>query len=141
MLISIRSNAHREEVVEDETIAMIVSGQMELDEDRAVIRYQETLDETLPTQSVTVTIQDDTITMDRGGEYATNMVFRMGCRYEGQYHTPVGVMDLAVFCNRLDYDIGEDGGDLQLSYQLDINGSFAAVHDLELHLLRQGNGC
>ena len=139
MLISIRSNAHREEVAEDETISMIVSGQLELDEDSAVIRYQETLDESLPTQSVTVTIQDDTVTMDRGGDYATNMVFRIGCRYEGQYHTPMGDMDLAVFCNRLDYDIGEEGGDLLLSYQLDLNGTFAAVHDLEMHLLPQAN--
>ena len=34
----------------------------------------------------------------------------MGCRYEGSYHTPYGDMELAVYCTRLRYDLGEDGG-------------------------------
>jgi len=46
-------------------------------------------------------------------------------------------MDLAVYCTRLTYDLGEDGGTVELSYQLDLNGSFAAMHDLVLRLVRQ----
>lgn len=77
--------------------------------------------------------------MRRSGEYATDMVFRTGCRYEGTYRTPYGDMELAVYCTRLRYDLGEDGGEVQLSYQLDLNGSFAAMHDLEMRLIRQGD--
>lgn len=104
-----------------------------------MIRYEETLDESLPAQQVVMTINEEGATMSRGGEYATDMVFRMGCRYEGSYHTPYGDMELAVYCTRLRYDLGEDGGEVQLSYQLDLNGSFAAMHDLEMRLIRQGD--
>ena len=83
VLITIRSSAHREQAAGDETISMLTSGRLELEETRAVIRYEETLDESLPAQQVVMTIDDGGATMSRGGEYATDMVFRMGCRYEG----------------------------------------------------------
>ena len=139
VLVSIRSNAHREEAVEDETMTMLTSGTLELDDEKAIIRYEETLDESLPAQPVVVTVEEECATMTRGGAYSTQMVFRMGCRYEGQYKTPFGEMELAVYCTRLGYDLGDDGGAVELSYQLDLNGRFAAMHDLELRLIRQDN--
>ena len=139
VLISIRSNAHREDIADDETMTMLTSGRMELDEDKAVIRYEEALDESMPAQPVEVDVADDCVTMTRGGAYETQMVFRMGSRYEGQYHTPFGDMELAVYCTHLDYEVDEQGGVITLSYQLDLNGQFAAVHELELRLLRQGH--
>jgi len=139
VLISISSNAHRDEAAEDETMTMLTAGQLELSDDKAVIRYEESIDESVPAQQVTVTIENECATMTRGGAYETHMVFRMGCRYEGQYRTPYGDMDLAVYCTRLGYDLGEDGGAVELSYQLDLNGSFAAMHDLELRLMPQNH--
>jgi len=138
VLISISSLAHREEVAEEEKMTMLVPGELELEEERAVIRYEETLDESMPAQQVEVIVEDEAITMTRGGAYATQMVFRMGSRYEGLYRTPYGEMELAVYSTRVNYDIGEDGGTLELSYQLDLNGKFAAVHDMELHLFANG---
>ncbi len=139
VLISIHSVAHREDVAENEAMTMLTSGEMELNDSKALIRYEETLDESLPAQPVEVEIADECVTMCRGGAYETQMVFRMGSRYEGMYRTPYGDMALAVYCTRLDYDLDEQGGTLALSYQLDLNGRFAAVHDLELRLLRQGH--
>lgn len=138
VLISIRSNAHREEAVEDETMTMLTAGTLELTETEAVIRYEEQIDESVPMQQVTVTVGENGATMTREGAYTTHMVFRMGCRYEGQYRTPYGDMDLAVYCTRLAYDLGDDGGGLEISYQLDLNGSFAAMHDMELRVMVQG---
>lgn len=140
VLISIRSNAHRDEAVEDETMTMLTSGTMELTDEQAVLRYEEQIDESLPMQQVTVTVDDKGVTMTRDGAYTTHMVFRMGCRYEGMYHTPMGDMDLAVYCTRVAYDLGDDGGAVELSYQLDLNGAFAAMHDMELRVMVQGNG-
>lgn len=137
VLISIASNAHREEVAEDETMTMLTSGEMELTDTSAVIRYEETLDESLPPQKVEVKIEEECLTMLRGGEYQTQMIFRIGSRYEGMYRTPFGEMDLAVYCTRLSYDLGDDGGEIELSYQLDLNGRFAAMHDMTLRLVRQ----
>ena len=139
VLISIRSNAHRDEAVEDETMTMLTSGELEVDDEKAVIRYEEQIDESIPAQQVTVTIENECATMSRGGAYSTQMVFRMGCRYEGQYKTPFGEMELAVYCTKLRYDLDENGGCIELSYQLDLNGKFAAMHDMQLRLVRQND--
>lgn len=139
VLISIQSNAHREDVKEDEAMTMVTSGQMTLEESKATVRYEETLDESMPAQPVEVTVAEDCVTLIRGGAYETQMVFRIGSRYEGQYHTPFGDMELAVYCTSLDYEVDEQGGIIRLSYQLDLNGQFAAAHNLVLRLLRRGN--
>ena len=137
VLVSLKSCAHRGDAAEDENMSLLTSGQLEVDDTKAIIRYEESIDESLPPQKVEILLEGETITMNRGGSYATKMVFRLGCRYEGMYHTPFGDMDLALFCTRLGYDIGDDGGVMELSYQLDINGRFAAMHDMELHMYKQ----
>ena len=139
VLVSVLSNAHRDEVNEDETMTMLTSGEMDLTDTTAVIRYEESIDEGMPPQQVTITIEDESLSMTRGGAYQTQMVFRIGCRYEGMYRTPFGEMELAVYCTKLRYDLGDDGGEVELSYQLDLNGSFAAMHDLTLRLVRQND--
>ncbi len=139
VLISLKSCAHRDEAAEDENMSMLTSGQLEVDDSKAIIHYEESIDESLPPQKVEIIVENETVTMNRGGAYSTQMVFRLGCRYEGQYHTPYGDMDLALYCTKLGYDLGDDGGALELSYQLDINGRFAAMHDMELNLFKQGD--
>ena len=137
MLVSIHSVAHRDEATGEEPITMLTTGELQLQDDRALIRYEEAVDDSMPAQQVEVVVEGESATMTRCGDYATVMVFRKDCRYEGTYHTPYGDMELAVYCTRLRYDIGPDGGELLLSYQLDLNGQFAAVHDMHLRLVRQ----
>ena len=133
VLVSIHSCAHRDDDTE-EPISLITSGTLMLDEEKAVVIYQETLDESLPSQTVTVTVKDDTVTMQRDGNYATQMVFVRGQRYEDIYQTPFGDMDIAVFCTRLSYDLTEEGGEIFLVYQMDMNGQFAAMHQMHMEI-------
>lgn len=131
MLINIKSNAYRDEEA-DEPINLITFGHLTLDDSKRILEYDETLDESLPAQHVTLTIEKDSMVMSRDGAYSTQMIFSRGQRYEGQYHTPYGAMELALFCNRLKWDLNETGGFVELRYQMDINGQFAAIHDLSL---------
>jgi len=73
--------------------------------------------------------------MQRDGDYATQLIFRRGQRYEGIYRTPFGEMDVAVFCTRLSYDLNEDGGEIVLMYQMDMNGTFAAMHQMHMQVM------
>jgi uncharacterized beta-barrel protein YwiB (DUF1934 family) len=50
VLISLKSTAHREEAAEDERMSMLTSGTLEVDDTKAVIRYEESIDESLPPQ-------------------------------------------------------------------------------------------
>ena len=89
VLVSLKSTAHRDENSEDESMSMLTSGQLEVDDTKAIIRYEESIDESLPPQQVDILVEEETVTMNRGGAYSTQMVFRLGCRYEGQYQDGV----------------------------------------------------
>ncbi|MEG0742302.1 MAG: DUF1934 domain-containing protein [Clostridia bacterium] len=136
MLLAIQANAHRDDDAE-EPMSLLTSGTLILDQDSIVIQYEETLDESQPPQGVEITVADNAVTMVRTGNYGTSMVFRKGQRFEGQYHTPYGSIALAVYCTRLRCDLNREGGTLNVNYQLDLNGQFAAVHELEIRLIPQ----
>lgn len=136
VLIAITASA-RQDDGQDEPMGMLTSGTLKLDGGRAVLSYEETLDESLPPQPVTVTVEGDTVSMSRSGAFETSMVFCKGRRFEGQYRTPLGEMELAVYCTRLKADIGAEGGDILLGYQLDLNGQFASMNELELRVMPQ----
>lgn len=133
VLVSIHSCARRDDDSE-EPISMMVGGVLQLDEEKAVIIYQEVIDESIPPQTVVVTAKDDTVTLHRQGDYATEMAFCRGLRYEGNYNTPYGGMDMAIFCTRLSYDLSDIGGGIELEYQMDLNGQFAGMHQLHLEV-------
>ena len=135
MLVSLQAVARRDD--EEEPITLLTSGRLTLEDGRSVLTYEEVLDEALPPQPITITLEDDTLMMERGGDYATQMIFRRGQRYEGQYDTPFGSMDLALFCTRLTTRLDEEGGEISLHYQMDLNGQFAAAHEMEIRLMRQ----
>lgn len=138
VLIAINASAYRDNSSE-EPMAMLTSGTMSLNDGHAVIRYEETLDESMPPQKVEMTVDDDCVTMLRAGEYEAGMVFQKGKRFEGVYKTPFGTMALALYCTRLRTEVTREGGSVTLSYQLDLNGQFASMNDMELRLIPQGD--
>lgn len=134
VLVTIHSCARRDDDSE-EPISLMTTGTLRLEDDAAVLTYQELLDESIPPQTVSVTAKEDMITMQRDGEYATQMVFNRGQRYEGVYQTPYGSMDMAIFCTRLHYDLSENGGEILLVYQMDMNGQFAGMHQMHMQVM------
>ena len=136
VLISINAAAHRDESGE-EPMAMLTSGTLAIEPAQMIVDYEETLDESMPPQSVRLVVTDGCVTMIRGGDYETSMVFCKGQRFEGQYKTPFGSIALAVYCTRLHVELNKDGGVIAMSYQLDLNGQFASMNDMELRLISQ----
>ena len=131
VLVSLQSSASPEGE-DPETISLITSGKLWETTDGYRLQYEETLDESVPPTQVELVLESGVAAMHRMGDYDVNMVFCKGQRYEGQYHTPYGSMDLALYCTKVQYSVTEQEGDLRLQYQLDINGQFVAMHRLEL---------
>ncbi len=99
------------------------------------LRYTETVSDESEMQNVTMTMGKGVVTMASEGPFSTDMVFEKGCRYEGSYRTPYGALDMSIFPTIVNYNISEDGnGEVNLKYQLDIDGQYAAVHRLHIKL-------
>ncbi|HNX62233.1 MAG TPA: DUF1934 domain-containing protein [Candidatus Limiplasma sp.] len=139
ILISLDAQSAANSQPED-AIRLITTGELYESAEETVLRYEESLDEQEPPQKIELSLRRDGITMTRKGTSEGKMVFQKGHRYESQYHTPFGDMDLALFCTRADYQKGKNGGELTLQYQLDLGGQFAAMHDMRLHWTRKKEG-
>ena len=118
-----------------DSIRLITAGTLSPRENGYLLSYDETLDETEPPQHVELLLSPDGISMNRTGAFATDMVFRKDKRFECQYETPQGTLDMAIYCTKASYDVDEEGGSMHLAYQLDMAGQFVAVHDLTLQFV------
>lgn len=136
ILISLDAQSNTEGQPED-TMRLITTGELILKQDEVIIRYEESIDESEPPQKIEISVKDHVIVMSRKGTFDANMVFQKGQRYESQYHTPYGDLDMALYCTRASFSRDREGGEMVLQYQLDLGGQFAAVHDMRLRYMRK----
>lgn len=138
ILISLGATASPDSDTND-TMQLLTTGELFSLPNGYKLCYEEQLDETASPTQIELTLQDGIVSMLRSGDYATDMVFRKGQRYEGQYSTPYGEMELGIYCTRVNYQVDKNGGLVTLQYQLDLNGQFASMHDMQLRFMVREN--
>ncbi|MBQ6951179.1 MAG: DUF1934 domain-containing protein [Clostridia bacterium] len=120
----------------DETpdpVRLLTTGTLTGQPDAWRIDYTETQPGEHDAHDVVVKMQKGVVTMERKGAYATSMVFEKGRRFEGSYHTPYGALDMGIFATQVKYAVDEQKtGEVNLKYQLDLQGQFAAMHELRI---------
>ena len=139
VLISIEASAWRDDMPDAGSLQIMVPGEMELATDglQTVLHYEETIDEDAAPQQVTVTVRDHAVSVVQDGDYESQMYFKKDFRYQSVYSTPAGDMDMSIFCTSLKDHFDETGGLLDIHYQLDLNGKFAAMHEMRMQVVTQ----
>lgn len=111
---------------------LVTTGELSGQEDSWKLRYIETQPDTAETHQVTFTMQNGVVTMSREGEYRTSMIFSQGNRFEGNYETPYGALEMGVYPTQVKYKVDEAKGEVLLKYQLDIQGQFASMREMRI---------
>ena len=123
---------------EPEAVRLLTTGTLSGGKDAWRVDYTETQPDN-QSHDVTLTMGGGVVTMQRAGEFSTSMVFEQGRRFEGSYHTPYGALDMGVYATHVKYQV-DDGanGEVSLKYQLDLQGQFAAMHELRIRFCPEG---
>lgn len=123
---------------EPEAVRLLTTGTLSGQKDSWRVDYTETQADN-EAHRVTLTMDKGVVTMERAGAFATSMVFEQGHRFEGSYHTPYGSLDMGVYPTQVKYQV-DDGanGEVNLKYQLDLQGHFAAMHELRIRFCPAG---
>ena len=123
-------------------IRLRCSGQVKMTSAGCMLRYQEIQKDEESGQSISqdviLALQPDRVTMTRLGAYGTTMVFVKDRRFEGAYRTPFGELELALFATQVNVNMGPDSGSVHLEYQLDMQGSYAAVQVIDVTYTAEG---
>lgn len=141
VLVTLRSCArHGEE--ETPVMNLRCTGQLRMTASGYMLRYTEVQKDedtgTTVSQDVILALQPDRVTMTRLGDYGTTMVFIKDRRFQGAYHTPYGDLELALFATQVNVTMTPDQGSVHLEYQLDMQGSYAAVQVIDVTYTTEG---
>ena len=137
VLLSVMGWTHDDDDPSD-AVRLLTTGTLSGDKDRWRIDYTETQPDN-ESSDVILTMGRGVVTMQRTGPYGTSMVFEQGKRFEGSYRTPYGDLDMGVYPTHVKYEVdGAAGGKVDLVYQLDLQGQFAAVHEMRIRFCPAG---
>ena len=132
VLMSIRGRAFGGAMDDEEKIDLMTRGELVATDGGWLLTYEETQPDENKSSTVLLQITPVCVTMTRLGEFGTTMVFNKERRFEGAYRTPYGELSMAVFATRVDIMATAEQGRILLEYQLDLQGQFAAMHELRI---------
>ena len=115
-----------------EVIELVTEGYLDVLDDGFEISYQETELTGLEGATTHFSLQPGVITLTRTGRLESQMIFREGVSHDSLYQMEFGALMLTVCASRVDYAIDENGGTVDLTYNIEIEHDAAGV--IEYHL-------
>ena len=117
---------------EPETVELVTEGVLESIENGWKLTYEESDLTGLKGVTTTFQVEPGKVTLSRKGPLNSQMVFQEGVFHESLYQMEFGALMITVCANRVAYDIGEQGGTIDLTYAIEIEQSAAGY--IEYHL-------
>lgn len=76
--------------------------------------------------------ENGVVTVMKGGEENHNLTLEKGKRHKCEYNTPYGSITLGIYTESVRIDLDDHGGELQVSYNIDIGSELASKNELTL---------
>ena len=125
-----------ESLGESENIELSTRGKILAKENAIFLSYRET--EQSGYDGCTVLIKaegNDRVTISRSGDANSHLLCENGKRNLCSYGTPHGNLTLGVTCGNIKNSLNENGlGELEVSYELDVNGGLIGKNKLRIKI-------
>ncbi|MCK5129931.1 MAG: DUF1934 domain-containing protein [Clostridiales bacterium] len=79
-----------------------------------------------------IEVDGDTVSLMRSGSTTTHMIMRKGEKCLNHYQTPFGAVEMGIFPLQVKCDMDQNHGELNLTYQLDVEGTYASLNQLKV---------
>lgn len=122
---------------EPEVIELVTAGAMEFRDGGWEITYEESDLTGLQGVTTTFRVEYDQIILKRTGKLQSQMVFKEGVPHESLYQMDFGALMLTVCASRVMASLTDEGGMIDIVYQIDIEQSTAGTIDYHLDIRRK----
>ncbi len=109
------------DAMDKDSIELVTRGSLDRDGGVLTLRYEESELTGLEGTMTTIQVEPERVTMLRTGQVNTQMVFQEGRRHLSMYNTPYGAMTVGVNTRHLYAELGEDGGEIEIDYNIEID--------------------
>ncbi len=108
------------EIGETDTIELMTEGQLFIRSQSYYIVYNESAISGLEGTTTTLKIEPTRVTLNRMGQAELKQTFEEGVMSEGCYVTPYGTMIMGVIPSKVEVDLTDVGGSINLEYELQV---------------------
>ncbi|MZP30737.1 DUF1934 family protein [Heliobacterium undosum] len=108
----------RNDVGETDTIHLVTEGKMFIKPNSYYIVYNESEISGMEGTTTSLKIETNRVTLNRMGRSELKQTFEEGVLNESVYVTPYGSMHMGVIPSKVQVDLGDKGGSINLEYEL-----------------------
>ncbi len=117
---------------EPEVIELVTEGVMENHGQRWDLSYEESDLTGLAGVTTTFQLEPGKVILNRTGKLNSQMIFVEGQQHDSLYQMEFGALMLSVRASRVEFQLSEEGGTVDLTYQIEIEQTSAGT--IEYHL-------
>ena len=117
---------------EPEIIELVTEGVMEQNGEVWSLSYEESDLTGLAGVTTTFQLQPGKVILNRTGRLTSQMIFVEGQQHDSLYQMEFGALMLSVKATRVEYDLTQEGGTVDLSYRIEIEQTSAGTIDYHL---------
>lgn len=133
VIIDIYSTQCYEDTEPDE-ISLVTDGVFYEKNGKYYIKYDESEMTGVPNTKTTLKIDGDTVSLIRSGAQETQMIFKKNEHNIGLYQTVAGPYTLGVKTKELAHNIDENGGNLRLEYDIELNYQMSGFNTFDIKI-------
>jgi uncharacterized beta-barrel protein YwiB (DUF1934 family) len=119
---------------EPDVIELVTEGTMEYVDGGWNVQYEETELTGLAGVTTAFRVEPEKVTLSRTGNLHSQMVFQEGFHHESLYQMDFGALMITVCATRIFAQLGDEGGIIDLVYNIDIEHSAMGTVDYHLDI-------
>lgn len=119
---------------ESENVELLTEGTFYKEKEKYYLVYKESEVTGMEGTTTTVEIEDEKVAIIRNGVVNNQLLFIPNKKTTSYYDTQFGSLTVSVISSNVKVDINDDGGNLDISYRMDINEEFANESSLSINI-------
>jgi len=113
---------------------LVTQGTYSMDADTIRFAYMESKLTGMEGTETSFTVKPDQVVLSREGSVNSSMVFIKGETHTFLYGTEFGVLTLGLSTHRIEHDLGEHGGNMEIEYDLNFEKAFVSRNKFKINV-------
>ena len=124
------------QIQDDDTndVELFTEGQFEKNGDKYILVYKESEMTGFEGTTTTVEIENERVCIIRAGGVSNQMLFLKGKKTTSYYNTQFGSLVIGVMADKMDVNVNDDGGLIDINYIIEINEEFIGQNNVHIDI-------
>ena len=92
-----------------------------------------------PITSILKVEGNDKVILTKKGAQTSRLILESNKRHICHYDTGFGALMIGIFTNKINCDLSDDGGQLDIVYSLDINSTLTSINEIHINIKEKNN--